>query len=106
MAGHVIFWNSLPRILLLFVLCLLRLPRTLAQPAAIKFTDCFTGNTSIKLDVSTVYAQVLLVNEQRKLNFTVIGTTPQEIIEASDSLDPVASTCRQRYCVNAVLTLV
>ncbi|KAF8076772.1 hypothetical protein FPV67DRAFT_1472632 [Lyophyllum atratum] len=67
---------------LLALLGLLLLPRVLADPAIVQFTDCFDddSNPALKLDISTVYAQVLDNDELgRHLNLTVLGTSPQEI---------------------------
>lgn len=65
----------------------------LAQPAVLQFDDCFSGdNTTQKLSISTVYAQLFPQDDGRAfLNFTVLGTTPEVIVEASDSSEPVAS---------------
>jgi hypothetical protein len=54
------------------------LPRVLADPATLQFTDCFdesAGNVSQKLSISTVYAQVV----DDTLNLVALGATPQEI---------------------------
>ena len=79
----------IPRFLyaLLFVFAF---PRVLASPATLPFTDCFTGNISQKLSVSTVYAQVVGDN----LNVVVLGQTPQEIdgfTNSSKSLGKIGS---------------
>nr|VWO96100.1 Regulator Ustilago maydis 1 protein [Ganoderma boninense] len=67
---------------------------TTAQPATLQFSDCFSSsNTSQKLDVSTVYAQFFPESSKGAyINFTVIGTSPQEIIAASNGTNPVATT--------------
>ncbi|KAI0265161.1 hypothetical protein BC834DRAFT_825410 [Gloeopeniophorella convolvens] len=51
-----------------------------AQPAVPRFSDCFSGNASLKLNISTVYAQVTTSDSLgRHLNLTVLGTSPQVI---------------------------
>jgi hypothetical protein len=57
------------------LLLLLLIPGVVAGPATVDFNDCFSGNISQKLSVSTVYAQVL----QNELHLVVLGQTPQEI---------------------------
>lgn len=62
-----------------------------AEPATLPFTDCFSGDVSHKVQVSTVYGQEL---SGRYLNFTIIGSTPIQIVSASNNTDePVASAC-------------
>lgn len=79
-------------LLSLFALRPLRLLAARADPAIVPFQDCFDepGNTGNKLNVSTVYAQVLRDDEENHyLNLTVIGVSPSEIIgltNASSSL--------------------
>ena len=52
----------------------------LAQVAIPRFTDCFSGNLSLKLNVSTVYAQIITSQSLGKqLNITVLGQSPQVI---------------------------
>ncbi|EMD40517.1 hypothetical protein CERSUDRAFT_80183 [Gelatoporia subvermispora B] len=72
---------------MLLVLCLSlsQLTPTFAQPATLQYSDCFSDtNTSVKLNISNVYAQ-LLPNESGgpRLNFTVLGETPATIVESS-----------------------
>lgn len=56
-----------------------------AQPAMAPFTDCFSGNDSQKMTVSTVYAQILEdPSAGRQLNLTLLGSTDQEIDGISD----------------------
>lgn len=63
-----------------------------AQPAQLQFTDCSAGsNTSQKLSISTVYAQLNEIPHGALLNFTVLGSTPETILEASNGSNPVAS---------------
>lgn len=63
-----------------------------AQPATLQWNDCFTGaNTSHKLTLSAVYAQLLPTAHGARLNFTVLGSTPQTILESSSGSNPVAS---------------
>ncbi|TFY69192.1 hypothetical protein EVG20_g3243 [Dentipellis fragilis] len=52
----------------------------LADPAIAPFSDCFSGNVSQKLNVSTVYAQITHSNTLgRHLNLTVFGDSPLPI---------------------------
>lgn len=70
---------------------ILSISSVVAEPATLPFTDCFSGNPSHKVQVSTVYGQTL---SNRYLNFTIIGDTPIDIISASnDTNEPVASAC-------------
>jgi hypothetical protein len=59
----------------------------LAQPADVwQFRDCFSGNETQKLNVSTVYAQILDADkENRHLNITLIGSSGQDILGQSGS---------------------
>ncbi|KAH9071688.1 hypothetical protein EDB83DRAFT_268205 [Lactarius deliciosus] len=51
-----------------------------AQVAIPRSSDCFTGNASLKLDVSTVYAQVTTSESLgRHLNLVLLGQSPQII---------------------------
>jgi hypothetical protein len=62
-----------------------------AEPATLPFTDCFSGDASRKVEISTVYGQTL---SGRYLNFTIIANTPVEIVSASNNTnEPVASAC-------------
>lgn len=62
-----------------------------AEPATLPFTDCFSGDASHKVQISTVYGQTL---SDRYLNLTIIGNTPIEIVSANnDTNQPVASAC-------------
>ena len=61
-----------------------------AEPATLAFTDCFGGDDSYKLQISTVYGQTL---SDRYLNLTILGSTPIEVFSASNDTDPVASAC-------------
>lgn len=54
----------------------------LAQPATLGFQDCFFGNVSQKLNVSTVYAQL---EGNIALNLTVIGYSNLPIVGRSNS---------------------
>lgn len=79
----------------IFLVFLLSITPSYAQPAAVQFRDCFSGsNTTQKLNVSAVYAQLIPQDDGRaNLNFTLVGSTPQVIVEASsDQNNPVAST--------------
>ncbi|TFK94240.1 hypothetical protein K466DRAFT_476955 [Polyporus arcularius HHB13444] len=80
--------------LLLCSLLVSHFTTTTAQPATLQYSDCFTSeNTTQKVDVSTVYAQFFPDSAKGPyINFTVIGTTPQTIVAASDGEHPVATT--------------
>ncbi|PCH40942.1 hypothetical protein WOLCODRAFT_137091 [Wolfiporia cocos MD-104 SS10] len=71
-------WAILPSALVTLSLSLL----TAAQPAQLQYADCFwDSNTTLKFDISQVYAQVLDEPSGGKyINFTVLGSTPQEIV--------------------------
>lgn len=70
---------------------ILSLSSVVAEPATLPFTDCFTGDASRKVQISTVYGQTL---SDRYLNLTVIANTPVEIVSASNNTnEPVASAC-------------
>lgn len=62
--------HCLYALLLLFVA-----PRVFADPATLDFNDCFSGNASQKLSVSSVYGQVV----NHELHLVVLGQTPLEI---------------------------
>ncbi|KAH9938110.1 uncharacterized protein B0H18DRAFT_1080908 [Fomitopsis serialis] len=77
----------LSRVLLLLCLCLIRVPSSYAQPAQLQYEDCYyQSNTSLKFDISTVYAQVLdeANSEGKYLNFTVLGETPKSVMKSSN----------------------
>lgn len=82
-----------------------------AQPANLQFSDCFSGNDSLKLQISDVYAQLLHGDPQgAHLNFTLIGQTPQEIINAPDYVNGAngtgaASKCNIYYVDRNALSL-
>jgi hypothetical protein len=65
----------------------LSLPFVAASPAVAQFDDCFSGNSSLKATVSTVYAQITDSGPLgRHLNLTVLGQSPQQIVGlANDS---------------------
>lgn len=70
---------------------ILGLSFVVAEPATLLFTDCFSGDPSHKVQISTVYGQTL---SSRYLNLTIIGNTSLEIVNAGNGTDgPVASTC-------------
>ena len=78
--------------LLSLVFALVGISETAAQPAVLRYQDCFSGsNTTQKLNISTVYGQLLEESHATYLNLTLIGSTPGTILEASNSSDPVAS---------------
>jgi hypothetical protein len=77
-----------PLPLALVSLLTLILPKASADPASIPFSDCFDEPESVgqKLDVDTVYAQVLQNEEWgRYLNLTVVGTSRQDILGMSNT---------------------
>lgn len=77
----------------------LGLSSVVAEPATLPFTDCFGGDPSHKLQVSTVYGQTL---SDRYLNLTIIGNAPVEIVSANNNTnEPVAST----YLFNSFIFL-
>ncbi|KAH9948801.1 hypothetical protein B0H21DRAFT_214972 [Amylocystis lapponica] len=99
-------WAALPHVLLVLTLSLPYLQCAHAQPASVQFKDCFTGtNQSLKLSVSDVYAQVLDSGTGRMyLNFTVIGQTPQEIIESSDAENNASAVATTLFTTTQMLT--
>ncbi|KAL4247126.1 Transient receptor potential channel Flc/Pkd2-like protein [Abortiporus biennis] len=80
----------------MFILCFLLLLScfqcTLAQPANLTFSDCFSGNSSLKLNISNVYAQMHKHDGGALLNFTLLGQNPLPIVAASNDSQPVATT--------------
>jgi hypothetical protein len=83
-----------PLLSLLFTL----LPRLVcADPATLAFKDCFDNATSTaqKLNVSTVYAQVLENNDLGQyLDLTVLGSSPQQIFGMTNTS---GSLCRSLF---------
>jgi hypothetical protein len=75
---------SIPRPLL--ILLLFAAPHIRANPATLTPKDCFSGNAVQKLNISTVYAQIL-DNDQMGtyLNLTVLGTSSQQILGLSNA---------------------
>ncbi|OCH94267.1 hypothetical protein OBBRIDRAFT_723169 [Obba rivulosa] len=91
-------------LVLSFSLC--RLIPALAQPAVLQYSDCFSGsNDSVKLNISTVYAQ-LLQDEfgGPRLNFTVLGETPQVIVESSSEENPENVVATTLFTTTEMLT--
>ena len=73
----------LPRVLVVVVLSFLLSDSALGQPAILNYEDCSsTGNTSEKLDVLMVYAQIL--RDNKALNLTVIGQSNMPIVGRSN----------------------
>ncbi|KDQ64151.1 hypothetical protein JAAARDRAFT_166156 [Jaapia argillacea MUCL 33604] len=72
---------------LLLSLLLLWPTQIRCQPATLQFDDCFTGQQDQKLNISTIYGQVLESESMgRYLNFTILGDSPANISGyASDS---------------------
>ncbi|KAK7062337.1 membrane protein [Favolaschia claudopus] len=93
----------LPPSMSLLVLSLLLLPApAIADPATIPFQDCFNGNTSMKLAVDQVYAQVLdSEGLGTYLNLTVVGSSPLDIFGFTDSSSSLATL----FTTTSVLTL-
>ncbi|PPQ63149.1 hypothetical protein CVT24_005789 [Panaeolus cyanescens] len=94
---------QLPSTLLLFIFSLLP-SAILADPANIPFTDCFDelDNIDQKLNVTTVYAQVLQNQEWGNyLNLTVLGTSPKDILGLANSSTSLATL----FTSTSVLTL-
>ncbi|KZT05573.1 uncharacterized protein LAESUDRAFT_813388 [Laetiporus sulphureus 93-53] len=87
---------ALPLVLLTLCLSLSNLRCTYAQPAQLQYEDCFSSdNTSVKLNISTVYAQVLDDDSGggKFMNLTVLGETPEMIpAQANTSTGDVATT--------------
>ncbi|KAF8897887.1 hypothetical protein BD779DRAFT_1608372 [Infundibulicybe gibba] len=85
------------------LLFFLVLPSTLADPATVPFTDCFSNaNVTQKFNISTVYAQVLQdVDLGTYLNLTVVGESPQEIIGVTNASSSLATL----FTSTSVLTL-
>lgn len=91
-------WRSIPEMFLMLLLYFLHLALVSAQPAQLQYQDCSSSsNTSQKLSISTVYAQLFEIPHGALLNFTVLGSTPETILEASNSSNPVASECLTAY---------
>ena len=85
------------------LLFLLFVSPVVAEPATLPFTDCFSGNPSYKVQISTVYGQTL---SDRYLNFTLIGNTPIEIVSTNNNTDePVASTCHLNSLISSIRRL-
>lgn len=73
------------------VVFILSLSSVVAEPATLPFTDCFSGDISHKVQISTVYGQTL---SDRYFNLTIIGNTSFQIVSASNNTnEPVASEC-------------
>jgi len=74
----------LPRVLVILVWSLLLSDSALGQPAILDYEDCFSssGNTSEKLNVLMVYAQIL--RDNKALNLTVIGQSNVPIVGRSN----------------------
>lgn len=103
MSSHLWLAGRLPRVLLASCLFLLFSSSALAQPTTLKFQDCFSGdNTTQKLNVSTVYAQLL---GDTALNLTVVGQSNIPIIgsaNSSSSLGEFSSRLCHDLCIHLV----
>ncbi|KAF8231414.1 hypothetical protein L208DRAFT_1399050 [Tricholoma matsutake] len=84
--------HCLYALLLLFVA-----PRVFADPATLDFNDCFSGNASQKLSVSSVYGQVV----NHELHLVVLGQTPLEI----DGFTNFSKSLATLFTTTSVLTL-
>ncbi|KAJ7181605.1 hypothetical protein C8R43DRAFT_969628 [Mycena crocata] len=94
-------FGRLPASMSALVLFFLVLP-VFADPATLPFEDCFSGNTSVKLNVDKLYGQVLTSEALGTyLNLTVIGTSAQEIFGFTDSSSSLATL----FTTTSVLTL-
>jgi hypothetical protein len=69
-----------PPLFFLFAFFALLFAAAGAQVATPRFSDCFSGNASLKLNISTVYAQITTSESLgRHLNITILGQSPQII---------------------------
>ncbi|KAJ7633187.1 hypothetical protein FB45DRAFT_914564 [Roridomyces roridus] len=94
--------SRLPATMGAAVVALLLAVPVFADPATIPFSDCFTGNDSMKLSIDDVYAQVLSSsNMGTYLNLTIVGNSPQEINGSSDASLSLATL----FTTTTVLTL-
>ena len=81
-----------PNIGLLAILA--TLPLGHASPTEPIFTDCFAGNNSLKLSVSTIYAQIAdNAVLGHHLNLTVIGESPQQIVGLANGSQALGTSC-------------
>lgn len=100
-------WATLPRILLVFSLSLSHLSITsFAQPAQLQYEDCFTSsNTSLKFDISHVFAQVLEQSSGgRYMNLTVLGVTPEVIPASAEDGNTTHSYATTLFTTTEMLT--
>lgn len=85
-----------PSLFFLFTLLSLLSTNAVAQVATPRFTDCFSGNPSLKLNVSAVYAQITTSESLgRLLNITVVGQSPQ-VIEGTANSSSDLGACHLR----------
>ena len=76
-----------------------------AQPATLRFNDCFSGDPAAKLNVSNVYAQLLHTDQNESiLNLTVFGRTGQEILGSSNQSNSLGQSRLQSLRANLVST--
>jgi hypothetical protein len=79
MLAHRLELSTKVCIRLAYILLISCFPRyTMSQPATVPFNDCFTGNSTQKLDVTVVYAQVLN-GPDSYLNLTILGASNESI---------------------------
>ncbi|KAI0291695.1 hypothetical protein BC826DRAFT_1105831 [Russula brevipes] len=73
--------STTPSLFFLFAFVALLFTGAGAQVATPRFSDCFSGgNASLKLNISTVYAQITTSESLgRHLNITILGQSPQII---------------------------
>jgi len=86
---------SLPFPFIFFLLALLSIlsQNAVAQVAIPRFTDCFSGSASNKLNISTVYAQITTSEPLgTHLNITLLGQSP-ETIQGSANGSSDLGTC-------------
>ncbi|THH16421.1 hypothetical protein EW146_g4219 [Bondarzewia mesenterica] len=80
------------RFLLLLLVSLSVIRSANAEPIVAPFDDCFTGNNTQKLNVSTVYAQITETESLgRHLNLTILGESGQEIVGFANGSNDLAT---------------
>ncbi|KAG5725684.1 hypothetical protein E4T56_gene7346 [Termitomyces sp. T112] len=88
----------------LAIFFLLFLPHVRSDPAVARFTECFDEDSNVgqRLQISTVYAQVLENNNLGNfLNLTVLGSSPQQILGFTNTSGSLATL----FTTTNVLTL-
>ena len=75
-------------------------PIALAQVATPRFGDCFSGNASLKLNVSTIYAQITTSQSfGSQLNITLLGQSPQSIQGTANSSSDLGASPLPILCL-------